>query len=296
MVLLVIGSLLVFTGCGIPYVAHVSYGQARILVGRVTIEDRLEDPAVSAREKEKLRLVLDAKAFAHEKIGLAETSSYSSVYDTEGDPVAWNLSACADTAFLPYRWTFPILGSLPYKGYFTRRPAVEEARELRAREMDVLLWPVSAYSTLGWFSDPLFTPMLEYTDVQLANTIFHELAHATVFIDKDADFNETLATFIGNQGAVEFFEQRGGKTDPRLLAAADEDHDDKIFVQEIAKLRAQLQSLYSSAAIRAEKLRNKTRIFEAFREHYKERVRPRLRTRRSSIVPALSSPSSSRAR
>jgi predicted aminopeptidase len=276
----VLATVVFMAGCGIPYVAHVSYGQARILVGRVTIEDRLADPSVSEREKAKLKLVLDAKAFAQGEIGLAESTSYSSVYDTEGDPVAWNLSACADTAFLPHRWTFPILGSLPYKGYFTRQPAVEEARELRALQMDVLLWPVSAYSTLGWFSDPLFTPMLDYSDVHLANTIFHELAHATIFIDKDADFNETLATFIGNQGAVEFFEARGGRADPRLLAAADEDHDDKIFIQEIARLRAQLVSLYASCAERSEKLRHKARIFDAFRLEYQERIRPRLRTRR----------------
>lgn len=277
-------ALISLSGCALPYVAHVSYGQARILVGRVSIESRLDDPAVSEREKTKLRLVLDAKTFAQEKLGLAESSSYSSVYDTEGDPVAWNLSACADDSFTPHRWTFPILGSLPYKGYFTRAPSIEEATELRAMNMDVLLWPVSAYSTLGWFADPLFTPMLQYTDVHLANTIFHELAHATIFIERDADFNETLATFVGNQGCFEFFEARGGAKDPRLLAAADEDHDDKIFVQEVAKLRAQLTALYASPAPREEKLRAKQQLFAAFQAGYATAIRPRLRTRHYDYV------------
>lgn len=279
-----VATIATLAGCALPYVAHVSYGQARILIGRVSIEDRLEDPAVSAREKAKLRLVLDAKSFAQTELGLSPSASYASVYDTEGDPVAWNLSACADDAFAPFRWDFPVLGSLPYKGYFTRAPAVAEAAELQARHMDVLLWPVSAYSTLGWFADPLYTPMLEYSDVHLANTIFHELAHATIFIERDADFNETLATFVGNQGSVEYFEARGGPDDPRLHAAADEDHDDKIFAQELAALRTQLTELYTAARSRPEKLAEKKRIFDDFRRRYTQAIRPKLKTRQYDYV------------
>lgn len=275
---LVGGLSLVLSGCALPYVAHVSYGQARILVGRVSIESRLDDPAVSEKEKAKLRLVVDAKTFAGEEVGLAQTGSYASVYDTEGDPVAWNLSACADDAFLPYRWDFPVLGSMPYKGYFVLAPAIDEARELKAMNMDVLLAPVSAYSTLGWFSDPLFTPMLEDPDEVLVNVILHELAHATIFIEKDADFNETLATFIGNQGSVEYFQKRYGADDPRLRRAEDADHDDKIFAQELAALRAELTALYATKRPRTEKLAEKRRLIAAFRERFGSTIRPTLRT------------------
>jgi predicted aminopeptidase len=279
-------ALLACGGCGLTYIAHVTNGQSRILVGRISIESRLDDAAVTSREKSKLRLVLDVKRFAHESFGLADSGSYSTVYDTEGDAVAWNLSACAEDSFTPYTWTFPILGSMPYKGYFTRAKATSDFEELRAQGMDVLLWPVSAYSTLGWFSDPLFTPMLEYSDVHLANTIFHELAHATVFIERDADFNETLATFVGGQGAIEFFEARGGKQDPRLLAAADEDHDDRVFSQEIARLEKDLTDLYASAATKAEKLSGKKRLIDDFKVSFRSKIRPKLKTRRYDYIPS----------
>jgi predicted aminopeptidase len=224
----------------------------------------------------RLRLVRDAKVFAIEELGLARTDSYSSVYDTEGGPVAWNLSACADDSFSAYRWDFPILGSLPYKGYFRVEPAIEEARGLRSRGMDVLLYAPEAYSTLGWLADPVFTPMLEEDDEVLVNTILHELTHATIFIEKDADFNETLATFVGGEGALEYFRARGGASDPRLGRAADSEHDDRIFAAAVAALKAELGALYSMKAGRAETLRAKTEIFTRFRERYRTEIRPKL--------------------
>ena len=264
-------------GCSVPYIAHVSYGQARILVGRISIESRLEDPNVSAKEKEKLRLVQDAKAFAIEQLGLAKTGSYDSVYDTENGPVAWNLSACADDAFVPFRWDFPILGSLPYKGYFRLDMAIEEARELKSRNMDILLYAPEAYSTLGWLSDPIFTPMLEEEDDALVNTIVHELTHATVFIEKDASFNETLATFVGAEGSLEYFRARGGPDDPRLARAAESEHDSAVFAEEVAALKTELAALYSLKAGRAATLHAKAEVFERFRERYKTVVRPKLK-------------------
>ncbi|MBI3726123.1 aminopeptidase, partial [bacterium] len=111
-------------GCSLPYLAHVSYGQARILVGRVPVEHYLERDGTSARAKEKLRLALDVRKFARE-LGLAETDSYTTVFDTEGEAAVWNLSACADDAFRAHTWSFPVVGTLPYKGYFDRSLADE---------------------------------------------------------------------------------------------------------------------------------------------------------------------------
>ncbi len=271
-------ALIASCGCSLPYIAHVSYGQGRILVGRVSIESRLEDPAVSDAEKAKLRLVLDAKDFAHDELGLARSGSYTTVYDTEGDPVAWNVSACADDAFEPYHWDFPIMGSLPYIGYFTRERALEEVRDLKEKHQDVLMYPVTAYSTLGWFSDPLFTTMLEYPDEVLVNVVCHELTHATIFVEQDADFNETLATFVGDQGSLEYFRKRCGADDPRIQRVADTDRDDKIFEDEVAKLRADLTSMYASDLPRDEKLAAKGKQFAAFRERYRTTIRPLLKS------------------
>jgi predicted aminopeptidase len=272
--------LLLSPGCALPYVAHASWGQARILLGRESIDDRLEDPNVSAREKEKLRLVLDVKRYAREVVGLAGEESYSSVFDTKGQPVAWNLSACADDAFRPFVWDFPIVGALPYKGYFHLEPAREEALELKAEHYDVALRPVAAYSTLGWFADPLFTPMLEDDDDELANVIFHELAHATVFVEADADFNETLATFVGNQASRDFFSLRGGGSDPRVLHAFATAHDDEVFSAEIRGLRAKLDAVYGGSGTREAKLAEKARLVREFRDSFRTTVKPKLQSDR----------------
>jgi predicted aminopeptidase len=255
----------------------VSYGQARILIGRESIDDRLAGAGASPRERQKLSLIVDVRAYARDVIGLAHTSSYTTIFDTEGEAAAWNLSACPDDSFTPYTWTFPFVGEMPYKGYFFRAPAEEEGQDLRARHMDVVVRPVAAYSTLGWLSDPIFTPMLAETDEFLANTIVHELAHATVFIEKDAEFNETLATFIGNQGSRDYFEARGGTGDLRISRASDTEHDEDVLEVEIKALRSRLEAIYALPIPRPEKLRQKADALRDFREHYKMQVRPKLR-------------------
>jgi predicted aminopeptidase len=278
----VLGSLVVLlaatSGCSIPYLGHVTLGQVRILIGRVSVEDRLEDPSVSAEEKVRLRLVQDVRKFAIKEVGLHDSGSFTTVYDTQGGPAAWNLSASADDAFVPYTWSFPIVGTVPYKGFFVRAPAAEEAAELRAHHQDVLVYGAAAYSTLGWFSDPVFTSMLRDSDHQLANTILHELAHATVYVVGDSDFNETLATFVGNQGAIDYFKSRGGENDPRLKRAAEDDHDDVIFGRAISDLRERLTKAYGSSLARDEKLKQKAAILRDFRVRYSKEIRPLLET------------------
>src|SRR5262249_44546680 len=134
-----------------------------------------------------------------------------------------------------------------------------------------------AYSTLGWLSDPIFTPMLEEEDDVLVNTIVHELTHATVFIERDASFNETFATFVGMEGSLEYFRARGGPGDPRLEKAAESDHDSAVFAEEVAGLKAQLAALYSLKAGRAATLPAKAEVFARFRERYRTVVRPKLK-------------------
>lgn len=265
------------SGCGATYLGHATIGQVRILLGRVSIEDRLEDASVSAREKDRLRFVLDVRKFATGDLGLTDSGSFRSVYDTQGGPAVWNLSACRDDAFIPFVWSFPVVGAIPYKGWFDRRDADEEAKELRASDHDVLIYGAAAYSTLGWFSDPLFTAMLEGSDEGLADTIIHELTHATVYIAGDSDFNESLATWVGGEGSRAYFRARGGEKDPRLAEAEDEEHDEQIFDVEIKDLRARLQTVYASDLSRPEKLAFKRAIFDHFRVRYLTDVRPRLR-------------------
>lgn len=272
-------------GC---YTAHVVKSQLGILAGREQIADLLQreasrrawrqwdEPGISDAQRAKLRLVLAVRRFAFQTIGLDESGSYSWVYDTHGQPIAWNVSASAPDALSPHGWRFPFLGTLPYIGFFRLELARAEARGLEARGLDALVLPVPAYSTLGWFDDPIFTSLLEREESRVAEVVIHELSHATVWIDGDAEFNENLAQFIGVQGAKDFFLARGGPNDPALLEARRKDADDKVFNAAMTKLRGELSRLYEASGSRARKLALKKEAFARFKRSFKTKIRPRL--------------------
>lgn len=271
--LLGLAATLASSGC---YTTHVAAGQLGILLGREPIDEAIDDPALPPVDRDKLRLVRDVRRFAIERLGLAETGSYTSVYDTGDRPVAWNVSASDPDAFAPYTWDFPIVGTMPYIGFFDEEKADEEGRRLRERGLDALVLPVPAYSTLGWFDDPFFTSMLKYDEATIADIIVHELAHATVFIDSDAEFNETLATFIGQAGAEAYFLARGGEADPALAVAREDTRQRAIFNASLAGLRDTLWRVYESTAPREEKLRRKAEEIAAWRAKFVQEVRPQL--------------------
>lgn len=265
--------LLAAPGC---YSTHVAAGQLRILLGREPIERAIAGEA-RPEARRKLELVRDVRAFAIERLGLTETGSYTSVYDTGERPIAWNVSASDPDAFAPYTWDFPIVGRMPYIGYFDEGRARDEGARLRRHGLDTIVMGVPAYSTLGWFDDPFFTSMLRYDEATIADIIVHELAHATVFVDGDAEFNETLATFIGNKGAEAFFLARGGEADPALAAAREDAREKALFNGALADLRETLARVYQASGLREEKLRRKAEEVAAWRQRFAREVRPRLR-------------------
>jgi predicted aminopeptidase len=260
-------------GC---YTAHVVVGELGILAGRQPIEEVLATRTLAKDDRAKLQLVLDVRRFAIEQLGLRDTGSFRTVYDTGGKPIAWNVSASDPDSFAPYTWDFPVVGRMPYIGYFDEARADDEAAGLRAKGLDALVLPVPAYSTLGWFEDPFFSSMLKYDESEIADIIIHEMAHATVFIDSDAEFNETLATFIGQRGAQAFFLARGGPGDPALAAARDDERQSDLFTRELTRLRDALGRVYATSAPRAEKLRAKAAAIAAWRDHFRTVVQPQL--------------------
>ncbi len=239
------------SGC---YVLKQACGELRILAGMRRIEDALADPEVPARVKEKLRLVLEVREFGESEMGLARTGNYTCYYDTGGSPVAILVSGCRKDRFEPYTWWFPIVGTVPYKGFFDPEDAAAEADRLEEEGYDVACHEVSAFSTLGWFKDPIFSSALEYPDEEIAALVLHELAHATVWIPGETDFNEGLASFVGRQGAVEFMRRRHGAASREyeravLRFAAAEERDAR--AREMFK---RLDDLYRSDTPREEKL------------------------------------------
>ena len=255
---------------------HATGGQLGVMWGREPIAEVLERPGLDAETRRKLELVLDVRAYAMQTIGLEESGSYTSYYDTGDDPVAWNVSASAVDAFAPYGWWFPVVGHLPYKGYFEVEPALADARALKAQGLDALLLPVTAYSTLGWFDDPLFSGMLDRDDAELSSTVIHEIAHATVWIDGDAEFNESLAQWVGDQGAVDYFLAKGGEDHPALQEARTSKADSRVFNEAIGELVEDLARVYESCGMRSQKIAYKHEAVQRFRERYTSELKATL--------------------
>lgn len=211
---------LLSTGC---YLAHLADGQARLLFRREPLEAVLADPATPPDLAERLRLAAEVRTFARE-LGLEVRDQYTSYVDWPGDRVVTTVVAARPGEVEARPFWFPIVGRVPYKGFFDPARAEREAAGLRAEGLDTCLVPVLAYSTLGWFADPLTAPLARLAPSRLAETLLHELLHATVFVGGQADFNEGLATFVGQEAAVRFFALREGEGgDERERKRVDED-------------------------------------------------------------------------
>ena len=229
------------TGC---YLSRAGWEEAKILAGRQKITALLEDPATDAVTREKLRLVLAARGFARDSIGLDVGESFTTYSRLRRDTLVLVLSAAYRDRLAPHTWWFPIVGRVPYKGFFDFGAAQDAARDLREQGLDTYLRPSAAFSTLGWFNDPLLSTTLRYDSLDLANTVIHEVTHNTFYAAGQAIFNESFATFVGARGAEWFFRSRGDTMRARLAAADWE--DDKILGRFWTALWRQLDSAYAA--------------------------------------------------
>ncbi|HUI26170.1 MAG TPA: aminopeptidase [Candidatus Kryptonia bacterium] len=208
-----LSTLLALSGCSSSlYVLRSGYEEARILWRRQPIERLLQQPDIDAETKSKLTLVLDARAFARDSLGLRVGGSFSSVARVDANQVVHVVvAAYRNRLELVTRW-FPIVGAVPYQGFFDEADARAEAAALEAQGFDTVVQPSVAFSTLGWFDDPLLSNLLRFDQVSLADVIIHELLHNTRYIPGNAGFNESFANFVGHRGAVAFFDARADST------------------------------------------------------------------------------------
>ena len=155
-------------GCNLNYYWHLARGQSRVVYNRIPVQTLLARADLAAQTRTQLELIQAILRYA-ESVGLKTDDQYTTFYDTGGDPISWNVSACPPDRFSPYTWDFPFVGEVPYKGFFRRDLADEQRDALAAAGYDAIVRPVSAYSTLGIFSDPILSPMLGYAPDQLAD-------------------------------------------------------------------------------------------------------------------------------
>jgi predicted aminopeptidase len=259
------------------YYGQAIRGQCEILARRQPITEVIADPQTSPELRERFRLVLMLRSFAEEQLGLPVGSDYLDYVDLQRPYAVWNVYAAPEFSLEPKTWWFPIVGRLKYRGYFSEQSAREYAEQLRAQQYDVHVEGVRAYSTLGWFSDPVLNTFIGLKDSDLAELLFHELAHQRLFISGDTDFNEAFATVAAEEGVRRWWLAHGNQS-------AYEEYKDDLwrnvqFVHMIRDTRQKLEALYNRSASQtagaslekhdqARLRQEKERMFDELREAY----------------------------
>jgi predicted aminopeptidase len=221
-------------------------GQFNIIWNARPVSEYLEDPTFPDSLKAKLRLIDDVRKFAIDSLGLKDTENYKTLYDQKGKEIMWVVLAAKPFKLEPKEWTFPVIGAVPYKGFFNEELAIELKKELDAEGWDVIIRNPGGWSTLGWFTDPILSKMLNRSEGDLANLIIHEMSHATIFVKDSVDFNENLATFIGDRGAEQFLISKYGTQSKEYRQYMDEDKDYVKYVDHMLHGAGVLDSLYNT--------------------------------------------------
>lgn len=232
------------SGCSLGYLLQQGQGQVSLLMRREPVDRLVSDPSLDAETRDKLVLVQEAKAFAENVIGLKKSASYNHLVRLDRDAVSYVVAGAPKDRLEPYLWWFPLVGNVPYKGYFARADAEREKENLEKQGLDAYLRGVSAYSLLGIVPDPLYSPMLKSSRAGLANTIIHELTHGTTFLAGKPSFNEGFATFVGDKGVLMFLSARYGEDSAEVREAEALARDQKRFQGVIDALAEDLKALY----------------------------------------------------
>ncbi len=252
------------TACSGPgYYLQAISGQWKLMRAREDIQTLLDNPATPPELAGQLELANRIKDFARQSLDLPSDGSYSSYVAVEGEALVWNVVATEEFSLEAKKWCFPVAGCVPYRGYFKQHRAEASAQKLSARGMDVFVSPAAAYSSLGWFNDPLLSTMLSGPDTRLAAYLFHELAHQRLYIRDDGRFNESYASFVEELGLKAWLKAFDRQADieqwqQRRQAASD-------FSALVKRLRKQLSELYASEQAEPVLRESKAALFGSFK-------------------------------
>jgi len=266
-IILVVLFTLSVTGCeSIRYYGQAIHGQISILNKRRPIDRMLTEPDTPEKLKEKLRQVLRIRAFAENKLHLPANKNYLSFVALERPYVAWNVYAAPEFSFTPKTWCFPIVGCTAYRGYFSEKNARIYAEKLKKEGFEIFIGQVAAYSTLGWFDDPILSTVIYRSEAGLAALIFHELAHQILYVDDDTTFNESFATAVEQEGLRRWMV---ATNNDQAYGNYLQSRDQRLqFIQLVMKYRSQLEALYNKGIPIDAKQHRKASIIEALRGEY----------------------------
>ena len=269
-ILALVTSLLLLPGCQLVYLCRVAAGQLELINGAIPVEDALQSASLSETFKDRLSLAEKVKRFGETNLGLKKTDSYSTVNLDPHSGKAYTVSASYKDRLVPVTWWFPVVGRLPYIGFFDLESARSEQRKLIEMDLDTMIGRVEAYSTLGWFNDPLTLNLIEKSPVDLAETLLHEMTHATLYVKGQGEFNEGLATLVGKRGAYLFMRETFGPSHQLTREARESIEDEGVFSSSFLRpLLAQLNQLYASSLSYQEKLEEREKVFARSLDHFK---------------------------
>ena len=267
-----LGMVIMAFGNTISYWLEQASGQLNILYSSVPINEALNSSNLSEIQKANLELLPSILHFAKNDLGLKGYDNYQKVFIEPTETTLWSLSASESFSLAPYKWYYPVIGEAGYRGFLNEKRGLKERNELRAQGWDASLGRVSAWSTLGWFNDPILSNNLLLAHGEFARLIIHELTHVTVFIPGDDVFNENLATYVGNQGALLFIKKEFGEDSGEYKNLVDRLEDIDHFEVLMQGFSFFLDRMYPSVSTLSieEKLSHKNRAFSKIASRLRE--------------------------
>ncbi len=255
------------------YVAQQTAGQLKLLTERRRIVDVLADPELSADTRRRLTLAFRARQFGVDVLGLRDGDNFDRYVETHGAPIAWNVTAAYADRLELVTYRFPFVGQVPYLGFFKQADAERVAAKFRQRGLDVSLRAVAGYSTLGYFADPIYSSMIDGPDARIVEVVLHEMLHGTLYIKGESAFNESLATFVGLEGAALFFAAHDGQSAAVAVIAdaAEAARYEAAFADFLHGVLAELRALYAAPLTSAEKLARRQSVFTRAQAEYRRR-------------------------
>ena len=255
------------TGCThLGYYTQAMQGHFTVLADAKPIDHWLADPAVTDDLKMRLKRAREIRIFAARELALPDNGSYTKYADLKRPFVMWNVVATPELSLKPERWCFPLAGCVNYRGYYSHDAAQAFADNLSRQSLDVRVTGVPAYSTLGWFNDPVLSTFISYPEAELARLIFHELAHQVAYAPGDSQFNESFATAVEEIGVSRWLAVNGDDNMREQYWAYQQRK--KEFLHLLSHFGRQLDDNFNRPVSDAEKRARKAEIFTELQQHY----------------------------
>lgn len=265
--LLLLTAALALAGCStVGYYSQAVTGHLKLMSARQSIDKLLAADDTDPELRGKLQTLVDARQYAVVALGLPENDSYNTYVETGRRAVTWNVVATEEFSLRPNTWCFPVAGCVSYRGYFDRHDAEKFAASLADKSYDITIGGASAYSTLGWFNDPVLDTMLRGDDLRFVGTLFHELAHQVLYVKDDSNFNEAFATFVEQIGVRRWLEDEQQAERVKAYDASLQRAEE--FVNLLKQTREALVELYKQPLAESVMRERKQLVFDGMRDDY----------------------------